>query len=945
MTTDVAAAERWKRIEALFQEVADLDPASRAAFLDRACEADAEMRREVDSLLAASGNTLAGLRGSVAAAAGEMLSAQGQTRDRIGAYRLIRVLGEGGMGAVYLGARDDEQYERLVAIKVIRAGLAHSAALQLRFRGERQILADLDHPNIARMLDGGITSDGLPYLVMEYIDGIALDVFCRERRLSLDARLGVFRTLCSAVDYAHRHLVIHRDIKPLNVLVTEDGSPKLLDFGIAKLIDPYQGEADDSAISLTGQRLLTPDYASPEQLLGKPVSAATDVYALGCLLFELLTGELPFALADPSARTRAICEDEPERASAACLRTGHLPPKQARRLRGDLDCILLKAMRKEPEQRYATASQLLAEIDRYLGGYAVEAAGAGAAYRATKFVKRHRVGVGLTALVALLIVGFAIGMAVLARRATRGEAKARREQEFLAGIFNASTPEAAKGATVTARELLDQAAGRVDTELASDPQLQGALAEDIGQAYVALGLYDQAQPLLERALRLAQMTAGERSDEYVNDLSNLANNDRLRSKFQLAEPLFRRTVALNQAAHGRESLAVAHSLSSLGEVLYWEDRDAEAEAVLRRALTIERPLPDSAQDATRNYLALVLERRGAYPEAAGLLREMTAITARTRGRESQDYLVAMHDMAGAQIDMGDLDGAAATEAQVLATRQRIWGRDHPDTAYSLNNLGWIFLEQGKWREAQPLLREEVAITRKEGGGPVYLGALGNWGRLLEQKGDLSGAAAAFDHAQSVLAADGRAQSWTAAKLLVYQALLAMDRGQPEEAVRIAARAVDLQRQLGGDSNPQLATGLLALGQAQLLSGDAHAAESSFRSALAIRRREYPATHPELLLAEARLAEALLDEKRGQDALMLLQPAVRNAETAPFPLTAWRMAELRVLEGRALRASGSATSGRQAEALIAANTSALAGYNQAAMRRYLSDRIRSAGPHS
>ncbi len=938
MTTGVVDAERWKRIEALFQQASDLDPERRAAFLDQACDNDPELRSELDSLLAASGNTLADLHSFVSAAAGDILGAQSQIRTRIGAYRLVRILGEGGMGAVYLGARDDDQYQRLVAIKVIRAGLAHSPALQLRFRGERQILADLDHPNIARMLDGGITDDGLPYLVMEYIDGIALDVFCRERKLSLDAHLRVFRTLCSAVDYAHRHLVIHRDIKPLNVLVTEDGSPKLLDFGIAKLIDPFQGDDGDSTPSLTGQRLLTPDYASPEQLLGKPVSAATDVYALGCLLFELLTGELPFALEDSRARAHAICEEEPEKVSIACQRTQHLPAKEARRLRGDLDCILLKTMSKEPEQRYPTASLLLTEIDRYLAGYPVEAARPGIAYRSGKFVRRHQLGVTLATLIVLLIVGFGISMAVLAHKATLGEARARREEQFLESIFAAATPEASKGETVTARELLDVAAGRVNTELVSDPQLQGPMAENIGQAYVALGLYDRAQPLLERALSLAQSSAGEASPDYVSDLSNLATNDRLQSNFKQAEPLFRQTIAMNEAAHGSNSLPVAHSLSNLGEVLYLEDRDAEAEAVLRRALAVERPLGDTAQDGTRNYLALVLERKGAYPEAAGLLRELTSIAAATRGRESQDYLIAMHDMAGAQIDMGDLESAAATEEQVLATRRRIWGPNHPDTAYSLNNLGWIFLEQGKWRAAEPLLRETVAITLKEGDGtgPRYIIALSNWGRMLQQKGDLSGAAATFDQAQSRLAASGRGESWIASKLLVYQSLLALDRGHPDEAVRSATRAVDLQRQLGGDSNPQLATGLLALGQSQLLAGQPAAAESSFRSALAMRQHAYPATHPELLLAQARLAEALLAEGQPQGALELLQTAIRNADTAPFPLPAWRMAELHILDGLALRATG-----HQAEALIAANAATLAGYNQAAMRRYLSDQIKSA----
>ena len=937
MTTRVATA-RWRRIETLFHQASDIDPSRRDAFLDEACEGDAEMRTELDSLLSSSDRTLADLKTSVSSAAGEMLDVGNVARNRVGAYRLIRTLGEGGMGAVYLAARDDDQYERLVAIKVLRAGLAHSPALQLRFRTERQILANLDHPNIARMLDGGITVDDAPYLVMEYIDGTALDIFCEQRKLSLDARLRLFRTLCAAVDYAHRHLVIHRDIKPLNVLVMEDGTPKLLDFGIAKLIDPYQA-GFDPAITRDSERLLTPDYASPEQLLGKPVSTSTDVYALGVLLYELLAGDLPFASSgsEPLKQARAICEQEPEKPSVICLRTSHLPAAEGSRLRGDLDSIILKSLRKQPEQRYASASQLLIEIDRYLAGYAVDAAEQSVSYRVGKFVQRHRAGVALTALLALLIVGFGIGMAVLARRATRGEARARREEEFLASIFAAATPEGSKGANITARQLLDQAAARIDGELASDPQLQASMSESVGQSYVALGLYDKAQPLLERAVRITRDTEGESGADYATYLNNLATNYRLRSEFQKAEPLFRRAVALNEAAHGANSPEVAHSLTNLGECLYLLERDAEAERVLRRALAIERPLPDDQQDADRDYLALVLERRGAYPEAASLLREATDIDGRIHGKQSQDYLVSLHNMAGAQIDMGDLDGAASTEQQVLATRQQVWGPDHPDTAYSLNNLGWIYLEQGRWQEAEPLLRQNAEILRKLGSdaGPRYTNALGNWGRVLEQKGDFDGASSAFDQAQYLGAVAGRGSSWQGAKLTVYQSLLELDRGHTADAIRLAERAVKMQKELGGGNNAQLASGLLALGLAQLIAGDPTAADSSFRSAVAIKERLYPRTHPELLIAQVRLAEALLAEKRPQDALALLGRVIVNAETAPFPLLPWRMAELRVVKGLALQETGRQTEGSD---LISANTAALQGYNQLSVKNYLEVQI-------
>ncbi len=935
--TPPAAETRWGRVETLFHQAVAIAPEDRGAFLDQTCQGDFELRAELESLLASSDQTLSDLRGSVAAAAADALDAENEGLARIGPYRLIHTLGEGGMGTVHLGERDDDQYHRVVAIKVLRAGLTRSPALQLLFRSERQILADLDHPNIARMLDGGITSHGSPYLVMEYIDGIPPDIFCRERGLGLDARLRLFRTLGSAVDYAHRHLVIHRDIKPLNVLVTAEGSPKLLDFGIAKLIDPILEGGDLEPRG--GERLLTPDYASPEQLLGKPISTATDVYALGVLLFELVAGEAPFAGLNPETRARAICEDKPERPNAACLRTRSLQPADARRLRGDLDCIILKALRKDPGERYASASQLLDDLDRYLGGYPVDAADQTVAYRMGKFVRRHRTGVAITVLVGLLIVIFAIGMGILARRATRGQARARREEGFMASIFNAATPEGSKGENVTARQLLDQGVRRVNTELGSDPQLQAAMAEDIGEAYVALGLYDQGRPMLERALQLAGSSEGQSSKDYADDLSNLATDYRLMGEFAKAEPLFRRAVALNETAHGANSLAAAQNLGGLGECLYLEDKDSEAEPILRRALAIDHAQPQSSLDGTRNYLALLLERKGEYPEAGVLLRESVAITARSEGTQSQDYLVSLHNLAGAQIDMGDLNGAANSEQEVLATRRHIWGPSHPDTAYSLNNLGWIYLELGRWQDAEPLLRENLEVIRKAEivPGVRYANALGNWGRVLQQKGDLSGASQAFEEAQRVLASVGKSDTWIAAKILVYQAMIDLDRGQIEAALPLATRAVALQRKLGGDSNPQLASGELCLGLADLLAGDAAAAAAEFQSALEIRKRTFSPTHRDFLLAQVRLAEAFLDGDRTKDAADVMQSATASAAKAPFPLPEWQMAELRIVDGLALRRAGEMG---DPSGIVAANNAALDTYPQVAMRSYLKSRTKN-----
>ena len=941
---DVGATTRWRRIETLFHQASEMDSARREVFIAEACAGNRELRAELDSLLSSSDLTLAELKGPVADVADALLNdlpnAEFGELERIGAYRLLRTLGQGGMGTVYLGARDDDQFQRIVAIKVLRAGLSHRPELQLLFRTERQILADFDHPNIARMLDGGITVQGSPYLVMEYVDGIALDVYCQRQKLSLDARLSVFRTLCAAIDYAHRHMVIHRDIKPLNVLVTSDGTLKLLDFGIAKLIDPYQSSTEQVLLK-SNEQMLTPDYASPEQILGRPISTATDVYALGVLLFELLTGELPFAGSriEPKAQARAICEQEPDRPSDVCLRTHHLPSPEARRIRGDLDSIVCKALSKDPEKRYASASQLLADLDRYFDGLAVEAAEQNISYRLKKFISRHRVAVAVTALSVLLIVGFATAMAFLARRATRGEARARREEQFLESILKAATPEGSKGETVTARQLLDQAAGRLSTELASDTELQAEMTESIAQAYVALGMYGRAESLFERALRLTEQSQGQANGYYAEGLGNLATDYRLQSEYIKAEPLFRRTVALNEKLYGANSFPFAHSLSDLGECLYWENRDVEAEKLLRQALSIERPLADTLQDGTRNYLALTLERRAAFPEAAQLLRESNAIARTVHGKQSADYLISLHNLAGAQIDMGDLEGAARSDQEVLSIRQKIWGRDHPDTAYSLNNLGWIYLELGRWQLAEPLLKENLAIPRTPSAmaGPLYVSSLANWGRVLEQKGDYSGAADAFNQAMQLLASGGHQESWSGAKIIDYQVLLDLDRSRYPDAVRLATRALQVERNVGGDKNPQLSNGLLVLGLAQLLADTPSEAEKSFRNALEFRQSTYPPTHPEVLLVQVRLAEALLAEGRPQGAFDLMKPLLTAAQAAPFPLPAWRMAELQIVYALALRGIGN---DKEAADLVDKNTVQFQEYNLAALRTYLNRRANS-----
>jgi serine/threonine-protein kinase len=457
-----------------------------------------------------------------------------------------------------------------------------------RFRTERQILANLDHPNIARLLDGGVTEHDLPYLVMEHVDGVPIDQYCRDARLPLESRLQMFLQVCSAVEYAHRNLVVHRDIKPANILTSPNGEPTLLDFGIAKLLDP---ELESAPQTRTAERLMTPEYASPEQIRGEPITTATDVYGLGVLLYELLAGVRPFRAEggaslkqDPFQLVRSICEDEPPPPSITATRNRSLSPADPRKLKGDLDKIVLMALRKEPVRRYASVRQLAADVEAYLGGYPIQARMDAWGYRSGKFLRRHKAGAATAALAILVLVGGSIAMAVLAGRATREQNIAQREAQFLATMFQAATPEVARGRTITARDLLDQGAQRLDRELAGQPEVRAAMLENIGLAYRNLGLADQALPIARNAFDLNVQTHGAQSEESASSLFLLASLYRDQGKYAQAEPLFRQLKSIRGKIPGPKNANLAQSLAALGEVLYLQNKDAEAEPVLRESI-------------------------------------------------------------------------------------------------------------------------------------------------------------------------------------------------------------------------------------------------------------------------------------------------------------------------------------------------------------------------
>jgi eukaryotic-like serine/threonine-protein kinase len=903
-------ASYWNRLEKLFYEALDLEPVLRSAFLDQRCGDDPALRREIESLLESSDKSLDFLRERIQQTS-EHLSGDAQPAEsRVGAYRLVKVLGEGGMGKVYLATRADELYRQKVAIKLMHPGFRPARAMLLRFSTERQILANLNHPNIARLLDGGITSNGLPYLVMEYVDGLAIDEYCRQNRLSVSERLKLFSTVCAAVEYAHKNLVVHRDLKPGNILVTREGVPKLLDFGIAKLLDAESGEP---VLTQTAERLMTPDYASPEQMRGGLVTTATDVYALGVLLYELLSGSRPFHLATKSLleAMRIICEQAPEAPSKKIASDSKLAASHGNlRVNQELDNIVLMAMRKEPGRRYVSVAALSADVQAYLAGYPIQARADTWGYRGRKFVLRHKMAVAGVAIAFLALIAFSIGMGLLARRATRARLAAEqqrltaeREAQFLASIFNAATPEEAKGREVTARELLDQGAQRIESELASEPEAQATMLNNLGMAYTSLGRYEQARPLLQRAYDLRRRLLGSATVEFAATAQALAIVYKLEAKYDRAEPLLRQALEAREKALGEHSPQVAESLSELGDCLFLENRLADAEASLRRALALEGGKEDSLSAMTEDYLALVVKRKGDFNEQVQLLEESVRIEKRVEGDDSPNYVVSLQNLASAQMDQGNLLAGEATEREALDIWRRLSGNDHPELAYSLNNLGWVLLAKGDWEGAIAPLREALQIRARALGDkhPLFVASLVIWGRAMHAKGDDAEAARFYQRATRILQEASKDDNWIMAQILADLAWFHMDRGDSVGGEHYAEQALSMRRRLGGEDNVDVASSLIDVGIAKESQGHLKDAEPMLRQALSIFREKFPAWHPRVIYAEVRLGEVFMRQRKLDLAEPILRQAERGANSAPFALLPWQVAEAEDALGRCLLA--------------------------------------------
>jgi serine/threonine-protein kinase len=914
-------------LDALLAGLLACPPADRDAYLNTA-RADPVVRaqlstwlRECDDPFVTPGGAFEGVFGDDLAdeLAREDRLAQG---ERVGAYRILGEVGRGGMAVVYLAERADGAFVQRVALKVVKRGLDTDETLS-RFLQERQILASLDHPAIARLLDGGVMADGRPFLVMEYVDGRPIDRYADDEGLSVDARLNLFVQVCDAVSRAHQHLVIHRDLKPGNVLVDGNGGVKLVDFGVAKLLLPEI--SGDGPLTRANVRVMTPEYASPEQCRGEPITTATDVYSLGVMLYELLAGRRPYE--ERHAVIGAVQRDrfarEPELPSSACRAAtahgtaavrakarGMTVDGLSRRLRGDLDNIVLAALRPEPDRRYESVAALRADIERHRSGLPVAARPATVRYRTAKFVRRHRVGVAAIVLLATAVAAGTAATLVQANATAREGRRAEQIRDFLVGVFEISDPNRSRGATVTARELLDRGSERVERDLSGDPVLRAEMRTVLGRLYHRLGLFDEARTHLSDALALRRAN-GAMPLTLVESLTNLAGVRGEDGAFDDARTLLDEALAIARDVEGETGPTVAAVTSDLAAVYRMQGKYAEAEELYRQSLITRRAVGDPAGLAsTLNGLGVVLDLAGRPKEAVGTLQEAIEFGREAHGDGHTQVVLSECNLASALHHAGQLDQALPAFQRCIDHRRRLLGDRHPDLAVALNNAALLHSDLNAYEQAEPLHREALEIRRAAFGAnhPAVAGSLNNLAILAFQRSRYADAAARFKELVGLwhaLVGPDHPDTLTTANNL---GMALRSAGDLDGAERILTDVLEGRTRTLGRDHPEVASSLLNLATVLHRQSRFRRARELAEQALPILERAYPDGHPMIAIGHMTRARALLGEGAPADALASFQRAFDLREKT-FGPTHLQTAEVRVGRGRALAALGRRDEGR------------------------------------
>jgi eukaryotic-like serine/threonine-protein kinase len=812
----VSGTPARERIESLFESALELDDAQRAEFVAAACGGDAAMRDAVMALLAAHARAEGVLEGDPQA-----LMERSRLPQRLGPYRVLREVGRGGMGIVYDAERDDGQFRRRVAIKII-----HSAddELQRRVLAERQILAALDHPHIARLLDGGVADDGRPYLVMEYVEGMPVDVYCDRMRLGVTERLRLFVTVARTVDFAHRNLIVHRDLKPSNVMVTPDGTVKLLDFGVAKLLNRSLG--GESVAATRDRAALTPEYASPEQIQGGALTTTTDVYSLGVMLYELLCGRRPFAHLehDMAAFMGAVCHDDIDRPSVRALREETLaregttlvpvqvahardttPQRLARRLRGDCDAIVAAALRAEPPRRYASAEALAQDIERHLAERPVRAYQGSRAYRFGKLIRRHRAQ--FTAILlgaAALLVGTSVAVwqatAAHVERMRAEAALAQSEQvtEFLIDLFESGDPAQSVSSGITARDLVRRGTARIDG-LADQPLLQARMLGVLGRIHESLGSYDEGQRLTARALDLRRSRGLAQEPETAELIMQLGVFQRRRDEFDSAQASFTLAREILQQAPGAPHPALSRVMQQLasiaiyrGDLFEAERRAAEAVDLLRR----QHGESDRATVTALRYLGAVQWRLGRYADAEQNIRRAIELRPSASGSTREEGFNDRLQLAALLNTMRRLDEAERIFTEAYREMRADIPEDINFMVWSLGGRANIAEARGDLVRALELRRQLVTLRQSTlgDGHPSVATGKAHIAYTLAKLGEFEDAEGLMDEARRVVLDVYGEHSTAWSGLLAEYAQLRIAQQRYDDAESYLQQALSIQRE-------------------------------------------------------------------------------------------------------------------------------------------------------
>ncbi len=935
----IRMSDDWRRTKEIFGDALDMPAERISTFLDSACAGDPELRARVEGLLA-SDSGAGEFLGAPTAPGGPSASTFIPTSaplngagegpgQRIGPYTLLSIVGEGGFGIVY-AAEQHQPLHRRVALKVIKLGMDTRQVIA-RFEQERQALALMDHPSIAKVFDGGATPTGRPYFAMEFIKGVPITEYCDTAKLDTSERLALFEQVCQAVQHAHQKGIIHRDLKPTNVLVTlQDGKPvpKIIDFGIAKATAARLTEK--TIFTEERQFVGTPEYMSPEQanLNGLDIDTRSDVYSLGVLLYELLTGATPF---DPKQLRsaafgeiqRIIREVNPPKPSArlstlenlanvaACRQTD--PRRLGATVRGDLDWIVMKCLEKDRSRRYESASSLAADVHRHVLGEAVAAAPPSAIYRSTKFVRRHRVGVVATVALAATLIGGAIATTWQAVRAMRAEshamilagkeaaqrriaetneakaiaeaAKSQQIAAFIQQMLSSVDPQFAQGKdTVLLRKILDDTAERIETELAGQPEVEAAIRETIGATYQALGQFVLAQPHLEIALDTRRRVLGDDHPDTLSSINKMGFLTEEQGKPAEAERYYRQALEGRRRVLGADHRDTLVSICSMGTILQSQGKVAEAEPYYREALEgRRRVLGDDHRDALASIgnMGFLLQSQGRLAEAEPYYRAAMEGFRRVLGERHPQTLLAVGNMGGLLQYQGKLTEAEPYFRAALEGHRRVYGDTHPDTLRAVNNMGTILQSQGKFAEAEPYYREALEGRRTHLGGdhPDTFISINNMGFLLQYQGRLAEAEPyyreALDGFRRLLGADHP----NTLEAMSNMGALLQSLGKLSEAEPYCREVMERRRLLLGGDHADTLRSINILGFVLQNHGRLTEAEQYYLEALEGRRRVLGEDHPDTLVSINNMGSLLREQGRLDEAESYGRQAVERARGA------------------------------------------------------------------